>query len=1046
MIERYSPYETLLEIATADDLNDTSLAASFPLHTASPSTSSSRLQLHEISEDGEDTGPPRRPTSMRANTGSIFGTQRYKLERRVDQIMRSDSPARASMSYRRFSADSTSLPVLPSSPPTPKASLSQYLVTDESGLRSVTDLSSQPSVTSTEDKVQTDELEKEQDAENASEASIPGLANEAAAPDLPQAQVQEVSYKGSVEQIEEAEVNRLEFTVETDSTERSVPRTSLSKTLSFSERPKFDYDEPYDFSKFEALKPKVKLGPRPVAAGERTKASVATLPVNLSKKQEQSRPKSQSPLNLPAPAFAPAFVPPPIPDTPAYNPRPLSRGSIKSVPSQRSTTMTPDKLRLMKAVELQKRKLRKSNHPQQQPPELRAATTDAPNVPEIVREESAQDEDQPLTAVEMQPSAQDLAAQQRNGVEEIVPPQKGRLQKENADTGSRKPDSGIEMGYPRSEQEGFAMGNDESKLDEEMGVHLSHSPDRLSHASEAQLTSGTPDHKPELGSEEALVATAPDIKDTLHSQGAVREDASEVSPFSEIPQGVAPSVDHGPTMSKPASADAPTINTYEDEVSPLVEEIAGPAASETVSPLGTEDFEDQTPVYGHKEIRLAKRRRGIVAPIRTDDSAEGLGGEEFMDEMQEATVHDAQSMTVAKSPIAEVLPRDLSAMSGASAQPGHCNKEMGNRSSIPIDRFYESSEMLTPNAASPPTSRTPSTLTGQNASPNVERADPMAGRKRNVSSGITKRIQALAEHSSRDPSPTDRHSPSGLPSPDPAQGVVGERKASFKNVPRARGSYFTKRRSAKFGAVTSPDVPPGSPMPSPPVWNVQHDASTNRDSVSVTAKIVRPQSRQKSDVPVSSEGEFQHSELFVNHNRAAVSPTKAPEPGAADIHAPVVSPTKSDFTSASQAPPSPTAARPPQGTTRQLHSSNRLSFGRHRTSPVLEDAPPTPTMAQSSSATSLLSNDENAPPKEGTRTSRFFKRMSNIGGGGKRKSIAQQSMGSTLNVAGIGDGHSGAACKETSDKPSAATVGDLNIQFPDNLVRIFMNTRATVLC
>jgi len=36
VIERFSPHDTLLDIATAEALNDTSLAASFPLHTASP--------------------------------------------------------------------------------------------------------------------------------------------------------------------------------------------------------------------------------------------------------------------------------------------------------------------------------------------------------------------------------------------------------------------------------------------------------------------------------------------------------------------------------------------------------------------------------------------------------------------------------------------------------------------------------------------------------------------------------------------------------------------------------------------------------------------------------------------------------------------------------------------------------------------------------------------------------------------------------------------------------------------------------------------------
>ncbi|KAF2213040.1 hypothetical protein CERZMDRAFT_2931, partial [Cercospora zeae-maydis SCOH1-5] len=39
VLERYSPYETLLELTSGDGLNDTALAASFQLHTASPTPS-----------------------------------------------------------------------------------------------------------------------------------------------------------------------------------------------------------------------------------------------------------------------------------------------------------------------------------------------------------------------------------------------------------------------------------------------------------------------------------------------------------------------------------------------------------------------------------------------------------------------------------------------------------------------------------------------------------------------------------------------------------------------------------------------------------------------------------------------------------------------------------------------------------------------------------------------------------------------------------------------------------------------------------------------
>ncbi|TKA68367.1 hypothetical protein B0A55_07477 [Friedmanniomyces simplex] len=201
-------------------------------------------------------------------------------------------------------------------------------------------------------------------------------------------------------------------------------------------------DEPYDFSGFD-IKPKVKLGPRPVATGERTKrqvASIAAIPANfrpVQKKSEPSRQQPYAPVSAPSPLAMPVLPrPPPIPDTPEYNPRPVSRGSVKSLPSHKSTTMTPDKIRLMKAVELRKKQLRKSN-PQPTtfvPPK----DDDAPAVPaipkqlEVLRTEEFrrvhEKDTEPETYIEVAPH-----------------------------TASKKPDSGIEMNYEDPEKRGSAQ-------------------------------------------------------------------------------------------------------------------------------------------------------------------------------------------------------------------------------------------------------------------------------------------------------------------------------------------------------------------------------------------------------------------------------------------------------------------------------------------------------------------------------------------------------------------------------------------------------------
>ncbi|KAK5129815.1 hypothetical protein LTR08_002792 [Meristemomyces frigidus] len=461
VLERYSPYETLLEIATADELNDTSLASSFPLHTASPSTSSNRL--HEISEDGEDSGPtPRRPARQSfASTGSIFGTQRYKMETRVDQLMGPEWP-RTSAPSIQVPNDSTSTLPLPLSAPQ-KTSVSQYLVRDDYGQRSVKSLGTQPSLGSMPDYAGPDGFERS--AEHIPNSGEPPLESP-------------TDYRENEPVGESAKpsFSRRTSAAPSYTAERSVEDASIPERPSIYETRTYE-DEPYDFSKFEP-KPKVKLGPRPIERSKRpTVASVSTVPATLrpiQKKPEPTRPASLGPLSVTAPTSSmfmrtspmsnpasPDFVqPPPIPYTPEYSPRPLSGSSIKSAPSRKSTAMTPDKVRLLKAVELRKKQLQKLN-PQQQ---LNPSQEEVPVTPEKVQSARAVE----LRKVQLRrsnpqqsfnpPKEEVPAMPQRAHTTRAVPQKPPEIEPEPAmDTQvfraqqARKPDSGIEMGYEKFE-------------------------------------------------------------------------------------------------------------------------------------------------------------------------------------------------------------------------------------------------------------------------------------------------------------------------------------------------------------------------------------------------------------------------------------------------------------------------------------------------------------------------------------------------------------------------------------------------------------------
>lgn len=230
-----------------------------------------------------------------------------------------------------------------------------------------------------------------------------------------------------------------------------------------------------------------------------------------------------------------------------------------------------------------------------------------------------------------------------------------------------------------------------------------------------------------------------------------------------------------------------------------------------------------------------------------------------------------------------------------------------------------------------------------------------------------------------------------------------------------------------------------------PVLNVHRDPATNRDSISVTARIVRPQTKDEETPPAE---ELHRSSYMFNNDRPIPTETMA-QLTRLDTTTP---PAMSRAESARSISPEAKRMSADQ-TARTMHSSTRNHFGRHKQpqqsqsgtpiSPHPDDfpVPPVAGTSRAQSSTSLASinanADEASTPKDGSsRTSRFFKRMSNIAT--KRRSTAQgsvasESTNSVGDVAGVGGKKAGE--KERSpDMPPPVVVGSLNVQFPDSLV------------
>lgn len=180
----------------------------------------------------------------------------------------------------------------------------------------------------------------------------------------------------------------------------------------------------------------------------------------------------------------------------------------------------------------------------------------------------------------------------------------------------------------------------------------------------------------------------------------------------------------------------------------------------------------------------------------------------------------------------------------------------------------------------------------------------------------------------------------------------------------------------------------------------------------------------------SIDGQLHHSQLTVNHKRASVSTQNRR-----------LSPLQTSNLPKSESAPS-SMAHPPAPENRHFQLARPSVIGRWQgnqgtsspLTPSADDFPPPPTQ-RNSHASSMNVGDDSAAPKEGSRTSRFFKRMSNFGTGHKRRTSGQNvvSAMSALDVSS-NQRSSTAAATDRSDTPPAVVVGDLNVQFPDSLV------------
>ncbi|KAK4631929.1 hypothetical protein CLAFUW4_03745 [Fulvia fulva] len=1006
ILERYSPYETLLEITNGEGLNDTALAASFQLRTASasPSPSPSTKRLDEISEDAEDNGEGA-DGQARAETSSnsLSAPPRPKMDRRAEHM-------------KKFGKRTSSLGVGKSpqllgqqraaSPASPlKQSMSQYLVHEEAGHTSITPLEtplpevSLPVESDDTEAVKQDSAQHSKEVQDISDSASQRTATDASdATEVPVSPKPSSKQPSSAAEMRDRDLPALPAEGSASSTQKS---SRTGRSASMSERTVSTHslaDDPYGFSKFDELfKPKVKLAPRPVHSPEKIQspavARTSALPASFrpaNRKQETLRPKSSgNGLAVPArptPPAPTAYItppPPPVPETPDYSARPTTRGSVRSAPSHKSHGMTPDKIRLMKAVELRRRQLRKS----QEPPSRPTFDDDAPAIPKVPDVSDSI----PTRTIKIIRTPE-AASEQEAATDEEEQPQ------------SSKADSGIEMHYRKQDK---ASGDRDLQSTPSASKPSTPEPGTIP----TSQSTGTPVPPPIIqespkeidnASEETNSQLQPDDAASIESKTPTERSeffVQEPASTEELPVPTIIMADG----SRPMTSDEPILQ-------PAVE---ADGEGSTVEDSGTEVPEESPSSPRRQNSDLAKRRRGYVEPLQTDLNSGNpddftSDDDDLLDELHSAIIVEATPVTVARSPLTPTLPgRRPSADTLASVRSVNITR-MG---SSPTDKG--SDERLAPDLSR---MVVPRTLT-----PPGEKRDSTSGLSRNVSSEISKRIQALSLQSRP---LTPEVSPNGF-APRPTRSGP----TSYRRHSSNRAAHSPARSGAPENA---------------PVWSVQRDPATNRNSVSVTARIVRPNVISESVAEDSREA-LQQSEYVVNNERDAGRPGNRP----ASIR---TAKTQSETSTPALSPVlsrSSTEAR-------TMHSAGNSRFGRHKhqnssipvSTPGLDEFPPPPGTRTGGSTPSIRSNDENAAPKEGSKASRFMKRMSILpfGGSNKRKSGAQQQSSAaslfeyeTIGAAAPTPGTTGtnsrvSSVHEKSDTPPAVVVGDLNVQFPDSLL------------
>jgi hypothetical protein len=1030
ILETFAPHETVFSFKAASELNESTLASACMLHTSAASLTSDsssslrKSRLGGIAEDVEEgaaapMGKARNlPTPERPESSDTKSSKAERIDTSAVPAVTGPSPSKQEEEIAPKQGGN--IPPRIDSLAPPRAVPSPVLQEDKSSVPSppIDNSTSVPPPPPQGEKVSSVHSSQNE------KPSSPALSSNKPLPAPPELTPQKKQL--DMHPLRREEEN--DFTYRSrqshDTTRPSFDHRQSSQIL----RPQAD-DAASQYSSYSAYKPKKKLGPRPHKDPEgrpktsggtsKDKRAVANLPTNLRISNRPpptnvTRPGSQhSSRSVPSnfrhrSELLSPELPPPLPQpashvTESY--KSTDAGSFISKTAlnpQKAPSITPEKLRLMKALQMRKK---------QQALARRASTVSPPPEADTLRTEKiAQSEaelgtEKPSHHIdarsgERDPEKDDSTATMQDTNNTPLPPSDGTAEVQSPTSALPEIDHPTPKNLARTNTTPIKELQKERPVKKDSGI--SSLADAETSALDPSVPSPTPQHVTKVSKQIDVPERNP------HGSEAIFSKANGGSKAAEFKLSV----------NTAAVSSHPVMATSDDQHQSARKQdiwMKDVDAEHSMSDDPEADTPDQN-----------QRRRNLVEPVKVLSSPEASDvsdDDSFVEELQHAKLEEAKPISVARSPITPIFRNSSDRLVEATRAV-----------SAPI-------QVTTDSAA--PTAEKPRPISGRSASASTalpplppitgDVGYALAATKGTVSSGITTRIKALESFSRRDVT----GSPQQVAPPQPVSQKSSPSLWSFKK----RTSLLHIRSNTpntSTGKIPAKQLPTQQPMPTSPsrLWPQrtgpapQVDAPMQKgDSISVTARIIRDPNQNSTELadnpsePVAMN--LLRSPLTVEHERS--------EPQAQSIKSSTAS-----------------TIRPESRPTSPKVERSRFSFSSTRS--TVPKLPTSDSMARRTSQTSnqkmkTLGNVPLSPsddsliaddrPKE-SRTSRLMKRMSNLTGSSRRNIFNSLSSNGREQIppAPIAERRESLAEQSslTDSLSHVVDIGDVNVQFPDTLL------------